>query len=780
MGWRESLSWWLVYSGLVSLVVLTLGSGAVLLCRQPARRLRIIELSLAGCLIAPWLGMIPGYPQLDIGWRHAMPPQRHEAVALPKTEQAVVPVVPQRDAASPLVSDLPSKPIAETLQTPVHAWDVGSSLVAMYLLGVAIGVAWWLVGVAAVVRIFWTSRPAPPRCRQLLQEIAGGRSTQVQLLASRRASQPFAFAWGRVTIVLPENLCDDEQAVRWALAHEWTHVARHDFRAWFAAGLARVLFFYQPLVWWLRRQLRLCQDFVADAQASRQTPQPEDYAEFLTVRAAAGSRRPAMVGLGMGFRKSELYRRIIMLVQNPSLESRAPRRWTVAVTCAALVFVAAIAAISTSPQAAAQGESAAVKKEAKPAAVDPTSPSATGSFTAKFRNGISVELLGVSEHPSKKTSWWRPDGSPLAEPPCDPLKGSVDGGPGYVAREFALQWHNLPSEPVGTQVSFDPTYNAYAAAHPKRLGKDVAGLEAMTVSLPDQKTVTVRVNVAAGPWKTVGEGVSRSAIGNMNGGFAFSPIQEKDGTVTITVTHNIREPESRVVAVGLDGREHHGVSGGACGAANFCQITATFFNLSGKDIKAFRVQARPYEQVEFCKVSLQRGRKTEVRIIDSSSTSLHAASIELLEGTDVAVIRGKREDVRRIVGSLNRGRQADETSASNPSAETNWALLNERRDTLRQLVTDVEQRHRSGRATLDSVIRASNLLLDAELDLAKTKAERILVYEQQIRRLRALEKLVESRHKVGVPGGETADLLDAKAARLKAEIQLAHEKDVAK
>ena len=92
--------------------------------------------------------------------------------------------------------------------------------------------------------------------------------------------------------MLPESLCDDEQAVRWSLAHEWAHIERHDFRAWFVAGLARVLFFYQPLVWWLRRQLRLCQDFVADARASRQAPQPEDYAEFLTVRAAAGIAAP--------------------------------------------------------------------------------------------------------------------------------------------------------------------------------------------------------------------------------------------------------------------------------------------------------------------------------------------------------------------------------------------------------------------------------------------------------------------------------------------------------
>ena len=316
-----------------------------------------------------------------------------------------------------------------------------------------------------------------------------------------------------------------------ALAHEWTHVERHDFRAWFVAGLARLLFFYQPLVWWLRRQLRLCQDFVADARASRQAPQPEDYAEFLTIRAAAGSLHPAMVGLGMGFRKSELYRRVIMLVENPSLESRPPRLWTVSVTCAALALMAVVAALSLTPRAAAEGEAAAVNA---------TPPNAAKRFTAKLASGVEVELLGISKSPSKENSWWRPDGSPLAESPCDPLKHLIDGSPNYVARQLAVQLHNLPSEPAGTEVLAVPSYNAYSGGAPKRHGKNVPGLETMAMSLPDQPTVTIRVRVAAGPWQTVCETMGGSlAMGTLRGGFAFSPTYERNGHVIITVTHDI-------------------------------------------------------------------------------------------------------------------------------------------------------------------------------------------------------------------------------------------------
>jgi hypothetical protein len=308
--------------------------------------------------------MIPGYPQLAIVRPRAAPPQPQAIATPPPTEQVAVPVVSPPDVVLHAVPDMPRKAIDEPTETPARAWNVSLWFVGLYFLGVALGIVWWLVGMVALVRIIWTARAAPPHCRQLLAEIAGPRSARVRLLISRLAKQPFASvgvavqlppqraAWGRAVIVLPENLCDDEQAVRWALAHEWTHIEHRDFRAWFVAGLARVLFFYQPLVWWLRRQLRLCQDYVADAQASRQAAQPEDYAEFLTVRAAAGLLHPAMVGLGMGFSKSELYRRVVMLVQNRPLESRPPRLWTVSVTCAALLLAATVAALTISPRRA--------------------------------------------------------------------------------------------------------------------------------------------------------------------------------------------------------------------------------------------------------------------------------------------------------------------------------------------------------------------------------------------------------------------------------------------
>jgi len=387
MPWHESLFAWLCYSALVSLLVLTAGSAAAMSCRQPVRRLRIIGLTFIGCLAVPWLGWIPGYPQLPLGsWGRTWFPRYVTQDAVSPTSSELSPVGPMpalldrqsQQFSAPLrvrenpagdrrrltlggTEPLPSAPEAIATKPDTASWicalDIGQWIVGLYTLGVMLGVAWWLVGMVGLTRILWTAQPASSSCREMLSRLAGRRADRVRLLTSRRAAQPFASMWaGRAVIVLPESLCGDAQAVRWALAHEWAHIERHDFRAWFVAGLVRVLVFYQPLVWWLRRQLRLCQDYVADACASRQAPAPEDYAEFLTHRAAAGSLHPAIVGLGMGFRKSELFRRVIMLVENPPIESRVSRLWTFCASLSAMVLVATVAALSNAPQTLADNE----------------------------------------------------------------------------------------------------------------------------------------------------------------------------------------------------------------------------------------------------------------------------------------------------------------------------------------------------------------------------------------------------------------------------------------
>src|SRR5208283_2130977 len=122
MPFDDILCSWLVRSALVSLTILLIGSGAVLIWRQPLRRVRIIELALAGCLISPWLGLIPGYPQLSLVASHSPVIQMPEVRLPPPTEPMTGPTMtepmmplPALDRATVPVSD------AEPVEAPVHA-----------------------------------------------------------------------------------------------------------------------------------------------------------------------------------------------------------------------------------------------------------------------------------------------------------------------------------------------------------------------------------------------------------------------------------------------------------------------------------------------------------------------------------------------------------------------------------------------------------------------------------------------------------------------------------
>ena len=225
-------------------------------------------------------------------------------------------------------------------------------------MGVAALTTWWFLGFSGLWRLLRTARPAPEYCRTSLREIAGPAGDSVRLLVSPRAPQPFTFGWYRPVIVLPEEMTvstvlraesqpsDCSSELRWSLAHEWSHVARGDVRLWSFAGLVRLVYFYQPLCWWLRRELRLCQDYIADAAAANESS-PDVYAEFL---AARGVGRPLAVGLGIAGCKSDLYRRIVMLVQNRrSLETRCPRWWTVVAATSAVALVLLAATCGSKP-----------------------------------------------------------------------------------------------------------------------------------------------------------------------------------------------------------------------------------------------------------------------------------------------------------------------------------------------------------------------------------------------------------------------------------------------
>jgi hypothetical protein len=105
------------------------------------------------------------------------------------------------------------------------------------------------------------------------------------------------------------------------------------------------------------------------------------------------------------------------------------------------------------------------------------------------------------------------------------------------------------------------------------------------------------------------------------------------------------------------------------------------------------------------------------------------------------------------------------------------SLLNERRDALQELVKirEGQFQSRSPGFSFEALLHAKDQLADAEAEMATTRTDRIAAYEKKVENLRWGESLIAQRVKSGI-GATPDDLLQARAARLKAEIQLARER----
>ncbi|UCF43774.1 MAG: hypothetical protein JSV99_02260, partial [Planctomycetota bacterium] len=233
-------------------------------------------------------------------------------------------------------------------------------------------------------------------------------------------------------------------------------------------------------------------------------------------------------------------------------------------------------------------------------------------FIAKLPNGVTVELVGVCEHPSGGKQWWRPDGVSLGEEVYVEKKGSEtdDGRYGFVVKvdgpeDLSFSWAGF-----GGSGGWWGSCDVFEA----RVGK-LEGFEASIARMAqDKTTTTIRIGIAASPWKTVvthhGKGMS------MKEGIAFASAYQSNGATRIVVTDSLgNELVQRVVAIDNSGNTHPSRgSSGSVSNQNLRQTTANFPDLKLNRVKEFQFQTRPYECVEFKNVSLRPGLKTHVQV----------------------------------------------------------------------------------------------------------------------------------------------------------------------
>jgi tetratricopeptide (TPR) repeat protein len=351
-----SLSWnpaagWLLHSAVGGGVLLLLTCLLIRRTRQPARRQRLGELGLAAALVLALLSLRPPWLVLPYPVPAAPPPARAEAAPPVSPDDELVFAWLEPPAAPEGPALAPPGPVPQAAVEPAPAPESASPwwqfllpllpwLVVAHAVGAALLLSRWLLGHWALARLLRGATPAPAEVARLFEAMAPARR-RPRLLVARRLRVPLSCGLLRPTVVLPASLCvaPDLQKLRWVFAHELTHLERRD--AWSAVlfALGQAVYFFLPWFGWLRRQVRLCQEYVADAAAASQEEPAVDYAEFLL--SLTGAPAVPAAASGVSGHCSDLYRRVSMLLKEPlRVEKRCPRRWSL--TAAAGLFSLAV------------------------------------------------------------------------------------------------------------------------------------------------------------------------------------------------------------------------------------------------------------------------------------------------------------------------------------------------------------------------------------------------------------------------------------------------------
>jgi hypothetical protein len=266
-----------------------------------------------------------------------------------------LPVAPALDLAAP---DLPyALPAGAGLQPaePATIWDDPTPLVLLaYLGGLLMVGSRLLAGLIMLGR--WTRSARAPACPIWLDaferaRLAAPNAGRLRLLVSDSVPSPLSWGWlNPVILIDPDTMAEPGEADA-ILAHEVAHVARRDWPALMVTRLAAALFWFNPLVWLLEREVVQQAEEAADREAAL-CVEPAHYARtLLTLAQVNGRLIPAN---GIAPKGGALARRVRAILDRRLRERPAGSKWTAFAALACIGIAAPVAAMQLVQAARAQ------------------------------------------------------------------------------------------------------------------------------------------------------------------------------------------------------------------------------------------------------------------------------------------------------------------------------------------------------------------------------------------------------------------------------------------
>jgi len=270
LGWKSAL-----------IAALALLASHALLRRAAGERVILLRVAVCGLLMLPVF-----------------------ALAVPALEIAILPAL----NAVPATAVVPSYSGNIGMSaTPASAYSPRDLGIALYGIGVAFVLFRLLAGLLTLRR--WTRAAAPvadPHWIAAAARVAATVRRPVRLLVSPHVAAPLSWGIAPAWILIgpaSERHVDQADAV---IAHEMAHIRRLDWPMLVASRLAMAIFWFNPLVWLVDRELARQAELRADEDAVGHVAQA-DYAQTLLTVAGLAAHP---VACGMAAPGTVLARRI--------------------------------------------------------------------------------------------------------------------------------------------------------------------------------------------------------------------------------------------------------------------------------------------------------------------------------------------------------------------------------------------------------------------------------------------------------------------------------------
>jgi len=245
--------------------------------RHPASQHAAWTTVLIGMLLLPTVTLLAPHWKLPI-----LPAEKQKDAAPVSAESAGSGTAVAPDI--PLDAGLPA-PNAQT-RTGI-AWPSGKTLI----------VCCYLTGVFFMAFYFFTGWV---RMRRLL---ADANRIRAHIRESGHVLTPVTAGLLRPSVILPVDWRGWNSGIRRAvLAHEFAHIRRRDTLTSSASRVAKCIFWFHPLTWWLSQRISDLAELSCDAAALEKMDDPAGYSRILLGFAAAvkdAGYRAALPGLPM-------------------------------------------------------------------------------------------------------------------------------------------------------------------------------------------------------------------------------------------------------------------------------------------------------------------------------------------------------------------------------------------------------------------------------------------------------------------------------------------------